>query len=221
MRNAIQNFNDINGDQALVIQEKIFLQPGKQATEIFKSVELQKMFKKYDFLNEQKLQNIINAFSYILMQAVAEKNFPQILQNLQENGLSETHAQIFLDNWNKYGNSYSNLLKEKPVAIGDQLIDFDWAVQVPMDNSKLPVKNVVNLKQGEEKILDNDLLFSNDVRNPNLIMNFNLNSNNLISHNQQQQSQNETFSVRFTKSQVQDLFENLEDIQNQIDRLQK
>ena len=58
---------------------------------LFSLKEREKILKKTN-LEEDQIINVLNGFSFVLIQAIAERNFPTIEKTLKENGLSSEHS---------------------------------------------------------------------------------------------------------------------------------
>jgi len=63
----------------------------------------------------------LNGFSFVLIQAIAERNFPTIEKTLKENGLSPEHSKIFNENWVKYSSELIVAMRERPVAVTEEV----------------------------------------------------------------------------------------------------
>ena len=111
----------------------------------------------------------------------------------------------------KYSNELQLQIREKPIAVQEQLKDFNWSIQIPTNDSKLPLKQAAELKGAGSRIDNCDELFSVDARNPTVLMNFAIKKGN--------DPASEDFCVRMTKGNIQSLFENFEILQEQLDQM--
>jgi hypothetical protein len=55
------------------------------------------------------------------MTAVADRNFTEVLETLAQNGLDAEHQQVLIDNWEENSLSYSNKIRDKPIAVSEEL----------------------------------------------------------------------------------------------------
>ncbi|KAL4437742.1 hypothetical protein ABPG74_012417 [Tetrahymena malaccensis] len=207
---AILLFNKLDSSKAEAILIKIFSSPTSKYSELFTEKELNKLLALLK-INEEQLNNIVRAFSFLLMHAVAERNIKDVEQTLAHIGLNQAHIVLFQKQWVTYGNEYTIKIRERPVAIQQELKEFTWSISLPLESSKLPLKNATHLREDSFPIDHNEELYSIDAKNPQLILNMLL--------QQEDGSNSEKFAVRLEKAQIQNLFENLEKIQDQLDLL--
>ena len=73
MKQAIQTFNKLSPDKASIILSRIFSSPTSDTLTLFSEKEKSKLLKLIK-IYEPELQNMLRAFSFLLMHAVAEKN---------------------------------------------------------------------------------------------------------------------------------------------------
>lgn len=99
------------------------------------------------------------------------------MQALAENKLNASHLELFSQKWTEHGAEYTNKIREKPIAINGQLSEINWSLQIPLENSKLPLKNSAIITGPDSIIENNDDLFSVDARNPVGILNFKISAN--------------------------------------------
>lgn len=70
---AINSFNTLDAEAADVLLTRIFTSPNSHYIELFTNKEREKLIKKTQ-LSEDEFINIVKAFSFLIMDAVAEKN---------------------------------------------------------------------------------------------------------------------------------------------------
>lgn len=202
MKQAIYTFNKIADDKASVILSRIFSSPTSETTNIFSEKEKSKLLKLIK-ISEIELQNMLRAFSFLLMYAVAEKNFPEVQVFLKNSGMSPDHVNVFSQAWITYSSEYAIKVREKQAAIDKELKSFNWNLYLGVDESRLPIRDFHEFSKGTRT---SNNLYDKDERNPAVELRFDL-------------SNKETFSVRLKKEQVQNLFETFEKIQDKLDNL--
>ncbi|KAM3129437.1 hypothetical protein pb186bvf_018429 [Paramecium bursaria] len=209
LQDAIQIFNQLSIPRSEVVMGRIFLKPGSNYRELFSQEEIAK-FGKLN-ISEQQLSNLVNAFTFVLMYVVAERKLTQVEQTLLDNNLSPDHLEIFKNAWLQYGNDYSIKIREKPIAVRDVLHSFNWNISLQIEESRLPMKNVANFSNVEGKIDQAEDLYSFDARNP--AVNF------IFETKPSGEGKTDKFQIKFQKSQILDLFEQLEGLQESLDKL--
>lgn len=202
MKQAIQTFNKISPDKASVILSRIFSSPTAETITLFSEKEKHKLLKLIK-ISEVELQNMLRAFSFLLMYAVAEKNFPEIQVFLRESGMSMEHLEVVSQTWVTYSSEYAIKVRERQAAIDKELKSFNWSLYLPVDDSRLPIREYHEFEK-TNKTSNN--LYNKDERNPGVEINFEL-------------TDKETFSVKLRKEDVQNLFETFEKIQDKLDNL--
>ncbi|CAD8047166.1 unnamed protein product [Paramecium primaurelia] len=211
LQDAIINLNSLSIPRTEIVIGRIFSKPGQLYKDLFTEDEIKK-FQNNLNISEQQLANIVNAFTFVLMHVVAERNLSQVEEVLGQNGMSQDHIEVFRQQWIQYGNEYSIRIREKPIAVQDVLHSFNWKISLQVDESRLPQKNVANFMNVDGKIEDANDLYSYDARNPATTFVFETKpsgENNKV----------DKFSIKFQKAQIQDLFEQLESIQESLDKL--
>ncbi|CAD8044221.1 unnamed protein product [Paramecium primaurelia] len=211
LQDAILNLNSLSIPRTEIVIGRIFSKPGQLYKELFTEDEIKK-FQNNLNINEQQLANIVNAFNFVLMHVVAERNLSQVEEVLGQNGMSQDHIEVFRQQWIQYGNEYSIRIREKPIAVQDVLHSFNWKISLQVDESRLPQKNVANFMNVDGKIEDANDLYSYDARNPATTFVFETKPSG-------ETNKVDKFSIKFQKAQVQELFEQLESIQESLDKL--
>ncbi|CAD8137646.1 unnamed protein product [Paramecium pentaurelia] len=211
LQDAILNLNSLSIPRTEIVIGRIFSKPGQLYKDLFTEDEIKK-FQNNLNINEQQLANIVNAFNFVLMHVVAERNLSQVEEVLGQNGMSQDHIEVFRQQWIQYGNEYSIRIREKPIAVQDVLHSFNWKISLQVDESRLPQKNVANFMNVDGKIEDANDLYSFDARNPATTFVFETKPSG-------ETNKVDKFSIKFQKAQVQELFEQLESIQESLDKL--
>ncbi|CAD8047355.1 unnamed protein product [Paramecium sonneborni] len=211
LQDAIINLNSLSIPRTEIVIGRIFSKPGQLYKELFTDDEIKK-FQNNLNISEQQLANIVNAFTFVLMHVVAERNLSQVEEVLAQNGMSKDHIEVFRQQWIQYGNEYSIRIREKPIAVQDVLHSFNWKISLQVDESRLPQKNVANFMNVDGKIEDANDLYSYDARNPATTFVFETKPSG-------ETNKVDKFSIKFQKAQIQDLFEQLESVQESLDKL--
>lgn len=202
MKQAIQTFNKLSSDKAGIILSRIFSSPTADTLTLFSEKEKSKLLKLIK-ITEVELENMLRAFSFLLMHAVAEKNYPEIQNFLKVSGMNLENLEAFSQAWITYSSEYAIKVRERQSAISSELKTFYWNIYLGIDDSKLPIRNYHEFEKGTKS---NNNLYDKDERNPGVEFTFELTGK-------------ETFSVRMGKEDIQNLFETFDKIQDKLDNL--
>jgi len=202
MKQAISTFNRLSPDKASIILSRIFSSPTSDTLTLFSSKEKSKLLKLIK-ISEPELQNMLRAFSFLLMHAVAEKNYPEIQQFLKNSGMTPENLEAFSQAWVTFSSDYAIRIREKQSAIQTEVKGFNWNISLGVEDSRLPIRDFHEFSKANKT---SNNLYNKDERNPNVELTFEL-------------SGKEEFTVRIGKEDVQGLFETFEKIQDKLDNL--
>ena len=202
MKQAIQTFNKLTPDKASIIVSRIFSSPTSDTMTLFSEKEKSKLLKLIK-IAEPELQNMLRAFSFLLMHAVAEKNYPEIQAFLKSSGMNNENLEAFSQAWVTYSSEYAIKVRERNSAINSELKAFYWNVYLGVEDSKLPIRDFHEFSTATKT---SNNLYDKDERNPAVELTFELTGK-------------EMFSVRLGKEEIQGLFESFEKIQDKLDNL--
>lgn len=147
---------------------------------------------------------MLRAFSFLLMHAVAEKNYPEIQQFLKNSGMNPENLEAFSQAWITFSSDYALKVRERQSAVQTEIKGFNWNINLGVEESRLPIRDSHEFTKTQSKSSNN--LYDKDERNPNVELTFEL-------------SGKEEFTVRIRKEEVQGLFEVFEKIQDKLDNL--
>ena len=73
---AIESFNYLKPQIADALLSQVFQNPNKSFYDMFSIQEREKLLKKSGFEDDFQIRNIVQGFSFVLIQAIADRNFP-------------------------------------------------------------------------------------------------------------------------------------------------
>ena len=212
LADAVKLLNKIEPDKLAIVFTRILTQNTADVSKLFTEREKDKFIRLFG-MTEESFTNVINALYFLSLQAAFDKNFKIAENQLSALGLSSDHITELQGVWTDNAGVFVNNIKEKPIAIDKVLTNFSWSIKVPFQEGRLPVQEKLKFKEGADlEPSDFQNLYDDDVRNPQVFMSFFLGDSS-------QGGKKEDFVVKMNKTDVQDIFDQLELVQTKIDSL--
>lgn len=211
LTDAVKLLNKIEPDKVAIVFTRILTNNTADITKLFTEREKEKFLKIFE-MTEESFVNAINALYFLSLQAAFDKNFKVAENQLVLMGLSSAHIDELQGVWTDNAGAFVNSIKEKPVAIDKVLSSMSWSIKIPFQEGRLPVQEKLRFKEGDLEQSDFNNLYSDDVRNPHVFLSLGL--SDAI-----QSGKKEDFVVKMNKTDVQEVFDQLERIQTKIDSL--
>lgn len=188
--NHIELVNGLDGSRFKPLMTRIFERlTVDEDVKIFNSEEEEKLIKLFDIASSDDLDNLIDCLTRLARKVIYNVSKPKsLVPQLMKIGLSEEKAVTFAQVWANCSTEKVNQLKQETFGLSSSLLeDVNWKIKVQCNQN-----NAANLEKVKTQL---DLILSTS----------------------NEDTKCKQHSLEFDSDQLKSFYNQLEEIQNQID----
>lgn len=176
-----------------------------QSSSILTEKEKEKLLERFEISSEQ-YERLIQGLYFMVLDSACERDFRPYQDLLTAEGVEAEMVEAIRNCINENMGPITEKLKSKAVACSSLLKDVSWEMNIPIAESSLPLKQELS---AAHKL---NFKYSKDARNPCSEITFQM-------AQETGGPATEMFTLRAEKSGVQEIFETIENIQDDLDSL--
>lgn len=205
-REIIKTMQQLDIGRISILLNRICSNPDMaQSSSILTEKEREKLLERFE-LSQEQYERLIQGLYFMVLDSACERNFKPYQDILVAEGVDEEVVLVIRNCINENMGALTEKIKGKAVASSSILKDISWEMNIPIAESSLPIQQELSTTR---KL---NFKYSKDARNPCCEMTFQF----------AQETGGPTtsmFTLRAEKAGVQEIFETIEKIQDDLDSL--
>ena len=205
-RECIKIMQQLDAGRISVLMSRICANPELDSSStILTPKEREKLLERFEISQEQ-YERLIQGMYFMLLDTANERDFSPYEELLVVEGVDSEIVDAIKQCITENMGSVTEIIKGKTIACSSLVKDFSWEMNIPIAESSLPLQQELS---SAHKL---NFKYSKDSRNPCSEITFQM-------AQETNGPTNSMFTLRAEKAGVQEIFETIEKIQDDLDSL--